>query len=299
MSIRSRLKLISRQVQYLGFYEDKAAWQVLGRVLRQQLGPNPRTVGFYPELPYRESVEFKLLAVLKYKLVLLREPCARSVELGFRRSDTTVYLPSGDDSCVRGFINGRCDDISKTRVSRVFEEVFGYPIQVDPMTHQGPMLVKPDANASGKPRVVQGPVERGEPGMVYQIYVEAADPDWSVEYRVPYHGGRIPLVYERKRAKTAKFKQVDAARVMEPEDAFSSEELQRLGAVGAEMNLDFGEMDVMRSADGRIYVFDVNNTPSGPEKGFTPQEQRQVVGRLAASFSMFLDEWKKRQRGQR
>jgi hypothetical protein len=39
------------------------------------------------------------------------------------------------------------------------------------------------------------------------------------------------------------------------------------------MGLDFGELDILRdNDDGRIYIVDVNNTPSGPRRGVHMQE---------------------------
>ena len=46
-----------------------------------------------------------------------------------------------------GFWNGHCLDISKSTLDRHHHEVFGYGLNVDPTTHNGPMLEKSEGNA--------------------------------------------------------------------------------------------------------------------------------------------------------
>ena len=45
-------------------------------------------------------------------------------------------------------INDRIDDISKTHVAKVFQEVFGYGVDIDPLTYQGKAVQKSDINAT-------------------------------------------------------------------------------------------------------------------------------------------------------
>ena len=55
------------------------------------------------------------------------------------RDATWVMLPEDDPYAASAptWINGRCRDISKRTVQRVFAEVFGYPLAIDPLDPPG------------------------------------------------------------------------------------------------------------------------------------------------------------------
>ena len=55
------------------------------------------------------------------------------------------------------------------------------------------------------------------------------------------------------------------------------------------MSVDYGELDVLRDKDGRIYVVDVNNTPAGPPKKLPNQACRIALKRMSKSFAQMLD----------
>ena len=57
-------------------------------------------------------------------------------------------------------INGRCLDISKSRVQRIWHEVAGRSVAVDPRTYDGQIVMKPEENGRHGGRVVPGPLER-------------------------------------------------------------------------------------------------------------------------------------------
>src|SRR5262245_43261570 len=64
------------------------------------------------------------------------------------QDETWVRLPEDDPWATDSvhWINGRCRDISKRRVEQVFAAVFGYPLAIDPLTHQGVCLRKNNQN---------------------------------------------------------------------------------------------------------------------------------------------------------
>src|SRR5262245_43332861 len=66
----------------------------------------------------------------------------------FYQDATWMTLPEDDPyaEIAATWINGRCRDISKRRVERVFADVFGYPLAIDPLTHQGVCLRKSNRN---------------------------------------------------------------------------------------------------------------------------------------------------------
>jgi hypothetical protein len=55
------------------------------------------------------------------------------------------------------------------------------------------------------------------------------------------------------------------------------------------MGIDYGEFDILRDKDGRIYVVDVNNTPWGPPNGLPEFESNIALKRLVKSFDRLLE----------
>ena len=49
--------------------------------------------------------------------------------------------------------------------------------------------------------------------------------------------------------------------------------------------MDYGEVDVLRdSTDGRIFIVDANNQPSGPPSPISDDEGKVAVMRLSQAF---------------
>jgi hypothetical protein len=67
---------------------------------------------------------------------------------------------------------------------------------------------------------------------------------------------------------------------------FSSflKELEQILYLARKMGVDYGEFDVLRDKDKRIYVVDVNNTPAGPPNGLPEGEVKAALERLVKSF---------------
>jgi hypothetical protein len=162
------------------------------------------------------------------------------------------------------FINAAIDDVSKRRVGEVFERVFGYPLTLDPFAHAGPMVEKADENGVHDGRLVTGPLERAEPGCIYQRLVDSHVEDGVTEdLRCVCVDGRVVQLFRKRKATEERFRAVYLGTTLhEPEVHLSKDELAQIGRFCAEMGLDFGSIDVLRDhrGDGRIYVVDVNKT---------------------------------------
>ena len=190
-------------------------------------------------------------------------------------------------------INDRIDDISKTHVGKVFEGVFGYSVDIDPLTYQGKAVQKSDANATHDGQVVDCPLLPGAvmDGSVYQKLVDSTFTEKGAEdLRMAYVGGEIPVVFHKYKALEKRFgtdyAQVD---VWTADEAFSPEEQKNLTAFCEAMGLDFGAVDVMRDKhDGRIYVVDVNKT--GMPVLCLSQKSQRAVFRLIADALVRLVE---------
>ncbi len=179
-------------------------------------------------------------------------------------------------------LNFHCTDVSKSRVAAVFEQVFGYPLTVDPRTHQGPAVEKSEANGVHDGRIVQCPVEPLE-GRSYARVVDNVAPDGLVEdIRCPTLLGDIPVAFIKRRPLATRFANANAqVRLIDPADVLSEAERAKLKAFCAAMHLDWGGLDVLRDRrDGRLYVVDVNKTDMGPPTALSLGDQLRAAVRL-------------------
>ena len=215
------------------------------------------------------------------------EPAAGALNFAW---DTGTWFPDGAGGKLPdGTINGTCLDISKSKVDRLWAEVAGYTISVDPLTHEGKFVIKPDENGKRGGRVVSGPIARREKGLVYQRLVDTRVGDRVLQIRPVILDGRIVLVYEKWRTYPDYFKGAELTIPKTAADFFSDEEVDQLLRFSARMGLDYGELDVARdAADGRIYVVDANRTPVRP-KGLPDASVDAAFGPQAAAFSDLME----------
>jgi len=164
-----------------------------------------------------------------------------------------------------GAFNDRVEDISKTHVARVFKNVFGYSLAVDPLTYQGLAVCKSDANGTHDGKIVQCPITRNEieNGAVYQRLIEtAADGQRSEDLRTNVVKGALPVVFHKFKTLEGRFgTSYLHTDVRDANDVYSKKEQVQISAFCREIGLDFGCIDVLRDvSDGRIYIVDVNKT---------------------------------------
>jgi len=136
-------------------------------LIRRATGRATRPLEFGPQIPGRPYLQWKVAKLLG------RTPApvsgdARAIRFYFL--DSTG--PRDGGPAPEGALNAGATDISKSRVQRVFHEVFGYSLEVDPTTHRGPMVCKAETNAVHDGRIVEGPIDRPEAGAVYQVVVD-------------------------------------------------------------------------------------------------------------------------------
>ncbi len=170
--------------------------------------------------------------------------------------------------------------------------MFGYGAEIDPRVYRGACAMKTDENARGRGFLVQAPVDRVEPGFVYQRFIACTEGGQTVNYRVPVIAGEIPLCYVLTRAPITDHIKTDAVecRLVETDELLSRDEQARILALCDRLGLDFGELDVLRSDDdGRIYVIDVNKTPAGMGIAYrhrwSAAQRRTALQRLAHAFA--------------
>ena len=188
----------------------------------------------------------------------------------------------------RDALNARCLDISKSTVDRIWSEVAGYSIAVDPLTTNGLIVVKPDENGTRGGRVADGPLPNRVPGLVYQRLVDTRVGDRVLQIRPVILHGRIVLVYEKWRPYPHWFKGPELTVPRTTADFFSDEEAALLLRFADAIGLDYGELDVVRDGDrGPIYVVDANRTPVRP-KGLPDESVDAAFAPQADAFAALI-----------
>ncbi|MDP3659838.1 hypothetical protein [Phenylobacterium sp.] len=187
-------------------------------------------------------------------------------------------------------LNGQCPDISKSRVAEVFEQVFGYPLTVDPALWTGPAVEKGELNGAHDGRIVACPTP-AEPGRCYQRLVDTSDGTFTYDLRTPCIGGRPAAVWIKRKPARARFSIHNLAVTLHrPEAVFSVDELASIERFCAAMNLDWGGLDILRDRlSGRIYIVDVNKTDVGPIIALSWRDKLRSTELLAAALARLLE----------
>jgi len=226
---------------------------------RLQRRPRPR-IWFAPDLP--RPWYLMRGAAMWSGIDIAGKPQDADAAIYF--DDSTTGAPPAI-SCARR-LNQACTDISKSHVADVFAEVFGYSLTVDPTAVHGEVVEKPEKNGVHGGRIVMAPL-RPRPGFTYQRVVDTRDDEGCCrDLRTPVAGGVPVVVWIKVKTAEGRFSIVNrSARLADPADVYSREELRLIGAFAHRMGLDWGGLDILRDrGDGRIYIVDVNKTDLGP-----------------------------------
>lgn len=265
----------------------RKALQVSRRSARRSRG-QPDTVLLHPFRPHIEDDYTVTLIACRLGLRLTTNTRA-AFAAAIHWHDVTRRSPNAfleDLAESMHVVNLHGNDISKTHVDTVMQDVFGYGLGVDPLTTRGPLLEKSDLNALHDGRIIKGPISALAAGRVYQRIVRGKlVGDVVEEIRVPVVGHRVPFVY-------LKYKRADdplalsvRGTIAEPSTVLAEAEIAALIRFSRALGIDFGELDTMRDhADGRLYVFDANNTPCVRFTGVSAADRKATVERLAETF---------------
>ncbi len=246
---------------------------------------------FHPQRPNRDAVMYQICHLLGYRISGdPRTPAA----LALAWEDRTFRPVSAELASLAmhmTVLNVGCRDVSKHRVDAVHQEVFGYGAAIDPRTHEGPYVRKANDNARHDGRVIHGPVDRLESGVVYQRVVDNRVGDDLVEdIRVAVYGDAIPLCYLKRRPIENRFSNTNSwVSIATPSEVLSWRERRLIVQFCRRMGMDVGEVDALRDRrTGVLYVVDTNPTPAGPPNGLPQREARVALRRLAAGFAPML-----------
>lgn len=265
----------------------RSADRLRHRAIRRAKG-SPDTLLLHPFRPHIEDDYSIILIACRLGLQFTTDP-RRECAAAMHWHDTT-HRPSNpvleDIAASLPVINLRGNDIRKTRVDAVMRHVFGYGLAIDPVATSGPFVEKADANALHDGRVVHGPLAAPVAGRVYQRLIQGRCVGRLVEeIRVPVVGGQVPFVHLKYKKRDAPLALSVRGTITEPTAVLEGHEIASLLRFADAMGIDFGELDIMRDrSDGRIYVFDANNTPCVRFVGVSATDRRGTVDRLTAAF---------------
>jgi hypothetical protein len=272
--------LASEAATWLGLYLAVKAKSALNRLL-----PGRPAVWFAPDRPRPWYLVWAAAAWNGVKIA--RTP--QEAQASFFFEDATHSAPP-PPAHSRAF-NFGCGDISKSRVAEVFEQVFGYPLSIDPELTGGPAVEKSEANGVHDGRLVMCPTPR-RPGRTYQRLVNNVENGLAVDLRTPIVGGRPVVVFIKKRAAVDRFANHNASVALaRPEAVYSPDEIARLGEFARAMRLDWGGLDVLRDrVTRRLYVVDVNKTDMGPPIALPFFHKLLAVARMGRALRRLITE---------
>ncbi len=191
------------------------------------------TILCYPNIPSQYSVLHKIAELKKW--IITNNP-KDHFDVVVNWEDTTYRT---HDDQLRELaervhvVNLGCADISKQRVDRIHNEVFGYGVVVDPLTYKGPIVQKADKNAAHDGSIIDGPIslkERDEAiaqGMMFSCLLNNEAGEFVQDIRVPIFSAEIPFCYLKYRPIATRFSNANShVELRDKTDALSEEELE-------------------------------------------------------------------------
>ena len=186
-------------------------------------------------------------------------------------------------------LNAGCADISKSRVADIFGTVFGYPLAVDPATWLGDAVEKSEENGAHDGRIVACPRVRA-PGRTYQRAIDTVRADgYAYDLRTHCVGGVPVIVWIKRRDPALRFAPPSLAVTRHaPGDVFDAAELADIGRFVRATRADWCALDILRDADGRIYIVDVNKTDAGPIHALSFADKLASIALLGRALSALV-----------
>jgi len=260
------------------------------RASRVLKGREPRArISFFPKKPRSYYAIWPVCQLADVKIV--DDPLEADLLFYFEDRDfRTGPMPAPSN---KPAFNVGCHDIRKSVVSRVFEEVFGYSLVVNPATHQGAAVEKSELNGKHDGRIVQCPLAEPRSDRVYQRLVDNTfDGREFIDIRTPVVGGKAPFVYLKRRTRDLRFSNENHRVDIAPADVLlSGDEQGKIADFADAMGLDFGGLDVLRNReDGRIYIVDANKTDMGPPSALSAPDKVKAMRGIADAFAGLVDQ---------
>lgn len=256
------------------------------RVLKRR---EPRArISFFPRKPRSYYAIWPVCQLADVRIV--DDP--READLHFYFEDREFLTAQPTAPSAKPSFNIGCFDIRKSVVARVFEETFGYGLEIDPHAWHGPAVEKSEGNGKHDGRIVVCPLTEPRRDFVYQRLIDNTfDGRDHVDIRTPIVGGQIPFVYLKRRHGEMRFTNENyRVDLVDTNAMLSREEQDQIIDFAANMRLDFGGIDVLRDrGDGRIYIVDANKTDMGPPSALKSQDKLKAMRAIADAFADLVD----------
>ncbi len=251
-----------------------------------------KTAVFYPQYPSKRSVLYKIFGILNYNRT--NNPNTQ-FDIVINWQDTTFqkkYNILNELKNKYKVINYHCTDISKKYVDKIHRKIFGYNTTIDPKTYRGKAVKKSDYNAQHDGHIIECPVKTIDKDFIYQKLIDNKFDNTMVEdIRTPIFNGYIPLVYLKYKPLDKRFGSfltghyaIKDTSIRQPEEVYTKDEISHINNFSKAIGLDYGELDILRDRqDGKIYIIDVNNTPTGPSH-LSKAVKEKVLNTLSETF---------------
>lgn len=174
------------------------------------------------------------------------------------------------DKYGRKVINYDCVSAGKKYINLIFEKVFGYSFMVDPTEFKGSCLAKSIEQAAHNGKITQCPIDVADNTLIYQKIIDTRINERYIrDVRVPVFKDQIGCLFSKIRPFNQLVGGVNRRghKIIyhsSPDELLSKEEQGLLIEFCKQIPVEYCELDVLRSNfDGKIYVVDMNNTPSG------------------------------------
>jgi hypothetical protein len=240
----------------------------------------------WPDLPSKRSVLHKICRELGWELT--NQP-RKNVQGVMRFEDATeksLPLPAWIQHAQVPILNKQCVDIRKQTLERHHVTAFGYGMQVNPLAHEGFLVIKSDTNAQHDGRIVQGPLPQGSvhDTHVYQRVIRNQDTaERWLDLRVVWINGILPHLYLKFKHEDERFTNLTAeVKLATVSDWLAPQEIEHISNLMELHQTEAAELDVLRDADdGRIYVVDINPTPWGPPEQLDRTHAQTAIHQMA------------------
>jgi hypothetical protein len=253
---------------------------VQGAMVRTRPGRKLR-VWFMPERPPPWYIVWSAMTLSGCRFARSRA----EADVAFYFEDKTIASTAAPLSA----FNGACGDISKSHVARVFEEVAGYPLALDPEFHFGFAVEKSEENGVHDGRLVGCPTP-ALAGRAYQRFVDTTENESAVDLRTTIIDRKPQFVLVKTKPCAQRFsihnKRVQYRALSE---IYSEAEIALLTRFAEAMQLDWAALDVLRDhTTGRIYVVDVNKTDTGPAADLSWADRVKLKRAITQAFSRMV-----------
>lgn len=247
-------------------------------------GFRTKTIFIYPDYPGSGTTIYKVAKTLNYNLT--NKVCNNPDIIIFWEDQThkTQFLSLEPFLKSHNVINYNSRDISKVFVDNQFKSVFFYSVIINPKTFSGKIVAKSDINAAHDGQIIKGPLSDLKDNMVYQRLINNQfDANSIVDFRVPIVNKTLDFVYLKYRDINERFKNTTIKTELKPIiDVLSSDEIILINKFVKKIELDYGELDILRDKDdGKIYIVDVNNTPHGPPANTNKNDAATAIEKIS------------------